>query len=140
MGVRGEAHGPVAGEARISQDREAIAVSQATDAREGAGADLVVQLRAGDEAAVTWRRAARAAVVPRPALWARLEGSARVTVVSAAPGSGKTAASGSPRTSAPAAVFVGNHPNRALAAHPDGVHDGVVNTRQPSVTGQSHDE
>jgi LuxR family transcriptional regulator, maltose regulon positive regulatory protein len=73
------------GEARISQDREAIEVSQATDAREGAGADLVAQLRAGDEAAVS-----RAAVVPRPALWARLEGSARVTLVSAPPGSGKT--------------------------------------------------
>jgi LuxR family transcriptional regulator, maltose regulon positive regulatory protein len=39
----------------------------------------------------TFRRcAARAAVVSRPALWQRLEGAARVTVVSAPPGSGKT--------------------------------------------------
>jgi LuxR family transcriptional regulator, maltose regulon positive regulatory protein len=65
-------------------------VSQATDAIQGADADLVAQLRAGDEAAVSWRCTARAAVVPRPALWARLEGSARATVVSAPPGSGKT--------------------------------------------------
>jgi LuxR family maltose regulon positive regulatory protein len=39
----------------------------------------------------TFRRdAARAAVVSRPALWGRLDQSARVTVVSAPPGSGKT--------------------------------------------------
>jgi LuxR family maltose regulon positive regulatory protein len=39
----------------------------------------------------TFRRdAARAAVVSRPALWERLDQSARVTVVSAPPGSGKT--------------------------------------------------
>ena len=36
------------------------------------------------------RCAARAAVVSRPALWERLGASARVTVVSAPPGSGKT--------------------------------------------------
>ena len=36
------------------------------------------------------RSAVRAAVVSRPGLWARLEGAARVTVVSAPPGSGKT--------------------------------------------------
>ena len=48
---------------------------------------------AGDMVAVrtTFRRdAARAAVVSRPALWERLDQSARVTVVSAPPGSGKT--------------------------------------------------
>jgi len=48
---------------------------------------------AGDMVAVrtTFRRdAARAAVVSRPALWERLGGSARVTVLSAPPGSGKT--------------------------------------------------
>ena len=36
------------------------------------------------------RYAARAAVVSRPGLWERLGGAARVTVVSAPPGSGKT--------------------------------------------------
>src|SRR5262245_51287163 len=36
------------------------------------------------------RCAARAAIVSRPGLWERLEGAARVTVVSAPPGSGKT--------------------------------------------------
>ena len=36
------------------------------------------------------RSAARAAVVPRPGLWERLAGAARVTVVSAPAGSGKT--------------------------------------------------
>jgi LuxR family maltose regulon positive regulatory protein len=36
------------------------------------------------------RRSARAAVVSRPGLWERLGGAARVTVVSASPGSGKT--------------------------------------------------
>src|SRR5215470_7863047 len=42
-------------------------------------------------ARTTFRRdAAPAAVVPRPALWERLDQSARVTVVSAPPGSGKT--------------------------------------------------
>ena len=41
------------GEARISQDREAAAMSQATYSSEGyADADLVARLRAGDEAAV----------------------------------------------------------------------------------------
>src|SRR5262249_49562542 len=48
---------------------------------------------AGNMAAVrtTFHRdAARAAVVSRPALWERLGGSARVTVVSAPAGSGKT--------------------------------------------------
>src|SRR5215467_2028436 len=48
---------------------------------------------AGNMAAVrtTFHRdAARAAVVSRPALWERLDQSARVTVVSAPPGSGKT--------------------------------------------------
>jgi LuxR family maltose regulon positive regulatory protein len=52
----------------------------------------------GDVPATEWRghhekaggQAARAAVVSRPALWERLGGSARVTVVSAPPGSGKT--------------------------------------------------
>ena len=40
---------------------------------------------------MTFRRdAARAAVVSRPALWERLDQSARVTAVSAPPGSGKT--------------------------------------------------
>ena len=42
-------------------------------------------------ARTTFRRdAARAAVVSRPALWERLDQAARVTVVSAPPGSGKT--------------------------------------------------
>ena len=48
---------------------------------------------AGDTVAVrtTFRRdTARAAVVSRPGLWERLDRSARVTVVSAPPGSGKT--------------------------------------------------
>ena len=48
---------------------------------------------AGDVVAVHpmfGRCAARAAVVSRPELWERLQGSARVTVVSAPAGSGKT--------------------------------------------------
>jgi LuxR family transcriptional regulator, maltose regulon positive regulatory protein len=47
----------------------------------------------GDMAAVhvlSRRRAARTELVPRPGLWKRLAAGARVTVLSAAPGSGKT--------------------------------------------------
>ena len=80
------------GEARIIQDREATAMSQAAYSREMITVNGPV-VGAGDMSALhtRFRRSGlRAAVVSRARLWERLEGSARLTVVSAPPGSGKT--------------------------------------------------